>query len=206
MLENPATVSPLLFSFRETGLPVTTFTAVSQKVVLWAAGGARERSIKGRDPCAYQKLVMFQEMGTTMDSTKIHTSWSSVLECGERRKAKHLFRWWYSLWRNTKRGQEIGPGGGGSGFPGGSAVKNPPANAGDTGVVGSIPGSGRSPGGENGNLLKWENCMDRGVWRPQSAGSQSQKQPSDWAHTQACMRVGQARLFRRRWDKLSRLH
>ena len=39
MLENPATVLPLLFSFRETGLPVTTFTAVSQKVVLWAAGG-----------------------------------------------------------------------------------------------------------------------------------------------------------------------
>lgn len=55
----------LLFSFRETD-SVTTFTAVSQKVVLWAAGGVRERSIKGRDPCAYQKLVMFQEMGTTM--------------------------------------------------------------------------------------------------------------------------------------------
>ena len=34
------------------------------------------------------------------------------------------------------------------GFPGGSVVKNTPANAGD---VGSIPGSGRSPGGGNGN-------------------------------------------------------
>ena len=99
MLENPATVLPLLFSFRETGLPVTTFTAVSQKVVLWAAGGARERSIKGRDPCVYLKSVMFQEMGTTVP-TKIHTSWSSVLEWGEGRKAEHLFRWWYSLWRN----------------------------------------------------------------------------------------------------------
>ena len=33
------------------------------------------------------------------------------------------------------------------GFSGGSVVKNPPANAGD---LGSIPGSGRSPGGENG--------------------------------------------------------
>ena len=30
------------------------------------------------------------------------------------------------------------------GFPGGSVVKNPPANAGD---IGSIPGSRRSPGG-----------------------------------------------------------
>ena len=34
------------------------------------------------------------------------------------------------------------------GFPGGSVVKNPPANEGD---VGSIPGSGRSLGEENGN-------------------------------------------------------
>ena len=32
------------------------------------------------------------------------------------------------------------------GFPGGSVVKNLPANAGDTGDAGSIPGSGRSPG------------------------------------------------------------
>ena len=35
-------------------------------------------------------------------------------------------------------------------FSGGSAVKNLPANAGD---VGSIPGSGRSPGVGNGNPL-----------------------------------------------------
>ena len=35
-------------------------------------------------------------------------------------------------------------------FPYGSAVKNPPANAGDTG---SIPGSRRSPGEGNGNPL-----------------------------------------------------
>ena len=50
------------------------------------------------------------------------------------------------------------------GFPGGSVVKNPPANAGD---MGSIPGSGRSPGVGNGNPLQYsclENSMDRGVW------------------------------------------
>ena len=38
---------------------------------------------------------------------------------------------------------------------------------GDTGDVGSIPGSGRSPGGENSNLLQYsclENPMDRGAW------------------------------------------
>ena len=32
-----------------------------------------------------------------------------------------------------------------------SVVKNLPANAGDVGDTGSIPGSGRSPGGGNGN-------------------------------------------------------
>ena len=35
----------------------------------------------------------------------------------------------------------------GWGFPGGSVVKNPPTNAGDTGDVGSIPRLGSSPGG-----------------------------------------------------------
>ena len=38
-------------------------------------------------------------------------------------------------------------------FPGGSAVKNPPANAGDAGDLGFIPGSGRFPGGGHGNPL-----------------------------------------------------
>ena len=44
-------------------------------------------------------------------------------------------------------------------------VKNPPANAGDVGDTGSIPGSGRSPGGGPGNPLQYsclENSMDRG--------------------------------------------
>ena len=39
------------------------------------------------------------------------------------------------------------------GFPGGAVVKNPPANAGDTGDMVSILGSGRSPGEGNGNPL-----------------------------------------------------
>ena len=50
-------------------------------------------------------------------------------------------------------------------------VKNPPANAGNTREVGSIPGLGRSPGGGNGNLLQYsclKNPMDRGAWRAYS--------------------------------------
>ena len=39
------------------------------------------------------------------------------------------------------------------GFLGVSVVKNQPANAGDPGDMGSIPESGRSTGGGNGNPL-----------------------------------------------------
>ena len=41
------------------------------------------------------------------------------------------------------------------GFPGGSGVKNPSTNAGDTGDVSSIPGLGRYPGEGNGNPLQY---------------------------------------------------
>ena len=46
-------------------------------------------------------------------------------------------------------------------------VRNPPANAGDTGDAGLIPELGRSPGEGNGNPLQYsclENSMDRGAW------------------------------------------
>ena len=47
-------------------------------------------------------------------------------------------------------------------------IKNPPANAGDIRDRGSVPGSGRPPGGGHGNPLQYsclENPVDRGVWR-----------------------------------------
>ena len=53
------------------------------------------------------------------------------------------------------------------GFSSGSVVKNPPANAGDTRDMGSIPGLGRSPGEGKSNPLQYsclENPMDRGTW------------------------------------------
>ena len=46
-------------------------------------------------------------------------------------------------------------------------IKNPPANVGDIRDKGSIPGSGRSPGGEHDNLLQYsclENPIDSGAW------------------------------------------
>ena len=53
-------------------------------------------------------------------------------------------------------------------FPGGTVVKNPPANVGNARDTGLIPGLGRSPEGGNGNLLQYsclENSMDRGAWQ-----------------------------------------
>ena len=54
------------------------------------------------------------------------------------------------------------------GFPGGSAVKNLPANARDAGDTVSIPGLGRFPGKGNGNPLQYSylgNPNSRRAWR-----------------------------------------
>ena len=65
-------------------------------------------------------------------------------------------------------------------FPGDSVVKNPPANAGDTG---SIPGLERYPGEGNGNPLQYSylgNPMGRGAWLARVHGvATSQTQLSD---------------------------
>ena len=74
------------------------------------------------------------------------------------------------------------------GFPGGSAVKNPPAMSGNIGDAGSIPGSRRSPGTGHENPLQYsclENPMDRGTWATVHKITKSQtrlKQLSMHAH------------------------
>ena len=75
-------------------------------------------------------------------------------------------------------------------------VKNPPANAGDAGDVGSIPVSGRSSGVGNGNLLQYsclENPMDRAAWQATvHRVAKSWTHLSNWAcshaviHTDSC--------------------
>ena len=52
-------------------------------------------------------------------------------------------------------------------LPSGTVVKNPPANAGDPGDIGLIPGSGRAPEGGSSNPLQYSclgNPVDRGAW------------------------------------------
>ena len=57
-------------------------------------------------------------------------------------------------------------------FPDGPVIKSPPANAGD---MGSVPGSGRSPGEGNDYPLQYSytgNPMDRGAWQATVHGPQ----------------------------------
>ena len=68
------------------------------------------------------------------------------------------------------------------GFPGGSVVKNLPADVGD---LNSIPGLGRSPREGNGNPLQYsclENSMDRGPGGLQSMGSHRLDTPEGLNH------------------------
>ena len=63
------------------------------------------------------------------------------------------------------------------GFPGGSVSKESACNAGDLGL---IPGSGRSPGGEHGNLLEYS-CLGNPHGQRSLAGC------SPWGHKQSDM-------------------
>ena len=72
-------------------------------------------------------------------------------------------------------------------------LKNPPANAGDSGDVGSIPGWGRSPGEGHGNPLQYsclENPMNRGAWRAAFHGvSKCVMRLSTHTHTKGLIRT-----------------
>ena len=65
-------------------------------------------------------------------------------------------------------------------------VRNPPVNARDVRDTGSIPGSGRSPGGGHGNPLRCsclENPMDRGAWQFTVHGAAEWDTTETTAHT-----------------------
>ena len=69
------------------------------------------------------------------------------------------------------------------GFPGGSVVKSPAANAGE---AGSIPVSGRSPGAGNSNPLQYSslgNPMDRGAWQARVHGVTEELDTLECTHT-----------------------
>ena len=74
-----------------------------------------------------------------------------------------------------------------SGFPGSSGGKEPTHNVGD---LGSIPGSGRSPGEGHGNTLQYsylENPMDRRAWWATVHADTELNMLSDLAHMNTCV-------------------
>ena len=74
------------------------------------------------------------------------------------------------------------------GFSSGSVVKEFTCNAGDAGDTGSVPGSGRSLGGEHGNPLQCsclENPMDRGAWQAMVHGVAKCQTRQRWLSTHA---------------------
>ena len=83
------------------------------------------------------------------------------------------------------------------GFPDGSVTKESTCNAGDTGDVGLIPGSGRSPAEGNGNPLQYSslgNPRDRGAWRATVHGvaKSRQRSPEGPRHLHRIPRLSEA--------------
>ena len=78
------------------------------------------------------------------------------------------------------------------GIPGGSVVKNLPANAGE---AGSIPGLGRSPRKRNGNSPQYSclgNPMDRGVWQATVHGVTGSRTGLSNTHIRIIVQTSQA--------------
>ena len=104
-----------------------------------------------------------------------------------------------SGWNWRKQGESLG-------FPGGSAVKNLPANVGDTADMGLIPGLGKSLRWGNGNSLQYsclDNPMDRGAWWATVCGvTKSWTWLSDWTWAQGMeFFLPLAGMFTRNWDR-----
>ena len=74
-----------------------------------------------------------------------------------------------------------------------------PPNAGDIGDVGSIPGSGRPPGGGHGNPLQYsclENSMNRGaLWATVHGVAKSWTQLSTHTHTAVDIKLKKKKLL-----------
>ena len=71
-------------------------------------------------------------------------------------------------------------------------VKNPPANAGDTGDVGLIPGLGRSPGvgqATHSSILAWRIPIDKGAWWATVRGTTEWGHRHNWAHALAHIKI-----------------
>ena len=74
------------------------------------------------------------------------------------------------------------------GFPGGTSGEDLPANAGDIRDLGSIPGSGRSPGGGQGNPLPGEPQGQRSLGGYSPQGDKESDTTEESKHTHRLMK------------------
>ena len=83
-----------------------------------------------------------------------------------------------------------------------SVIKNLPANAGTTGDIDLIPGSGRSPGGGDGNPLQCsclENPIDRGAWQATVPRVTKELDTTAWQSTRAYICPGYYACYWKVW-------
>lgn len=110
MLENPVTISTLLFSFRETGLPVSVLSLIFLR--RWSWWGYRRESSRQR-PLCLPKLshVSGTVLGTRHGNRQNKDPHLTELTFYRRETDNRhniVFRWWYILWRNIEQGGETG--------------------------------------------------------------------------------------------------
>ena len=126
-----------------------------QEMQVWSMG--REDTVEKE--MATHSNMFVQEIPETEESGELQSTWSQRVRHDLWTK-QQILRSLSSLWFNYVQllKQYFW------GFPGGSEVKVSACNARN---LGSIPGSGRSPGEGNGNPLQYsclENPVDRGAW------------------------------------------
>ena len=114
------------------------------------------RHLKGCSPWGRWGLDMTERLHFYFSLSCIGEGNGNPLQCSFLENPRDGGAWWAAVcgvtqsrtrlkWLSSSSGSHLR-----EGFPGGSVVKNPPANVGDTGL---IPGLGRSPGRGNGNPL-----------------------------------------------------
>ena len=84
-------------------------------------------------------------------------------------------------------------------------IKNPPACAGDIRDAGSVPRSGRSSGGRNGNPLQChcqDNPMDREAWRATVHGVTNSRTRLNDQHLESCLLIDE-RFFKNQFPAFS---